>query len=145
MNGVFCDTSVLVAASVRDHPHHGRGQPVVESVLSGAIAGSVSRHSLAEIYSALTTIPVEPRISPVEARQLIDENVLKSFRIIEVTEEMYRRALEVCMERGIPDGPVYDALIIECARSVDPERIYTFNLRNFRNLAPDLRERLVSP
>jgi predicted nucleic acid-binding protein len=40
---------------------------------------------------------------------------------------------------------VYDALLIECARHSKADRIYTFNLHDFRLLAPDLIERLVAP
>jgi predicted nucleic acid-binding protein len=40
---------------------------------------------------------------------------------------------------------VYDALLIECARQSQADRIYTFNLQDFRRLAPDLVERLVAP
>ena len=40
---------------------------------------------------------------------------------------------------------MYDALLLECARATDAERIYTFNLGDFRRLAPDLAERMAAP
>ena len=50
-----------------------------------------------------------------------------------------------CSERALGGGKVYDALLIECARHSQADRIYTFNLGDFRRLAPDLAERMVAP
>jgi predicted nucleic acid-binding protein len=58
---------------------------------------------------------------------------------------MYERAVEVCVGRGLGGGKVYDALLIECAREVSADRIHTFNLSDFRRLAPDLADRLCAP
>ena len=74
---VFCDTSVLVAACVRRHPHHARAQPVLADIARGTagVRGVMSTHSVAELYSALTMMPVQPRILPFEAASIIDANV----------------------------------------------------------------------
>jgi predicted nucleic acid-binding protein len=40
---------------------------------------------------------------------------------------------------------IYDALLLACARKANADRIYTWNLRHFRALAPDLAERIVAP
>jgi predicted nucleic acid-binding protein len=130
---VFCDTSVLVAACIRQHPHYERARPLLESVAGGKQLGVISLHSLAEAYSALTSVPVIPRILPSEAKT------------IAMTPEMYERAVEVCSERGLGGGKVYDALLIECARHSQADRIYTFNLADFRRLAPDLADRVAAP
>ncbi len=39
----------------------------------------------------------------------------------------------------------YDALLIECARASNADRIYTFNLADFRRLAPDRADRISAP
>jgi predicted nucleic acid-binding protein len=46
---------------------------------------------------------------------------------------------------GLAGGIVFDALLLACARKVDAERIYTWNVRHFRMVAPDLAERIVTP
>ena len=142
---VFCDTSVLVAACIRKHPHYQRARPVLEAIAAGQEAGFISAHSLAETFSALTSAPVTPRILPVEARDIVANNLTRRFRLVPVTPAAYRRALEVCAAQGLGGGKVYDALLLDCARESKADRIYTFNLQDFRRLAPDLATRISAP
>jgi len=142
---VFCDTSVLVAACIRSHPHHERARPVLESVAGGEAIGVISAHSLAEAFSALTSVPVMPRILPSEARDIVARNFQRHFQLIAVVPEMYARAIETCVGRGLGGGKVYDALLIECARASNADRILTFNVADFRRLAPDLVGRIAAP
>ena len=101
---VFCDTSVLVAACIRQHPHYQRARPVLESIATGKLAGTISAHSVAEAFSALTSLPVMPRILPSEARDLVARNVQRHFRLVAVTPKMYARAMDACVERGLGGG-----------------------------------------
>ena len=142
---LFCDTSVLVAACIRKHPHYERARPVLESIAGGKEAGVISAHSLAEVFSALTSVPLMPRIMPSEARSMIAANIQRHFQLVALTSEMYERAVAVCVGCGLGGGKVYDALLLECARSSKAERIYTFNLQDFRRLAPDLAIRMAAP
>jgi predicted nucleic acid-binding protein len=142
---VFCDTSVLVAACIRKHPHYERARPVLANIASGRETGVISAHSLAEVFSALTSVPVMPRIMPSEARLIIVTNIQRHFGLVAITSEMYDRAVEVCAGRGLSGGRVYDALLLECARYSKADRIYTFNLQDFRLLAPDLAVRIAAP
>ena len=142
---VFCDTSVLVAACIRKHPHYARARPVLESIASGEKVGYVSIHSLAETFSALTSVPITPRILPSEARDIITTNIRKHFQLVAVTPDMYQRAVEVCVGCGLGGGKVYDALLLECARHSNADQIFTFNLQDFRRLAPDLVTRISAP
>jgi predicted nucleic acid-binding protein len=142
---VFCDTSVLVAACIRQHPHYARARPLLETIAGGREQGVISAHSLAEAFSALTSVPVVPRILPSEAKEIISTNILRHFRLVAMTPEMYERAVEVCAGRGLGGGKVYDALLLECARHSQADRIYTFNLGDFRRLAPDLAGRMAAP
>ena len=86
-----------------------------------------------------------PRINPSEARLILETNVMKYFGLITATPEMYAKAVSTCVEHGLQGGAVYDALLLECARAAGSDRIYTFNLRDFRRLAPDLGDRLCAP
>jgi predicted nucleic acid-binding protein len=141
----FCDTSVLVAACIRKHPHYERAHPLLESIASGKEVGYISVHSLAETFSALSSAPITPRILPSEARDIIATNIKRHFQLVAVTPEMYERAMEICVNRGLGGGKVYDALLLECARQSQADRIYTLNLHDFRRLAPDLVNRLSEP
>ena len=142
---VFCDTSVLVAACLSQHPHYARARPVLEAVARGRDQGVISTHTLAEMFSALTSLPLTPRVLPADARAIVTRNVWPHFRAVTVTAEMYLRAIEACVARGLGRGKVYDALLLECAREADPERILTFNVADFLALAPDLAGRIAAP
>jgi predicted nucleic acid-binding protein len=56
---VFFDTSVLVAASEESHPHYRRAWPALRRVAGGKDLGFMSIHSIAELYAALTRLPVQ--------------------------------------------------------------------------------------
>lgn len=142
---VFFDTSVLVAGCVRRHPHFQRALPVLASVVAGRDEGVVACHSLAEVYSALTNLPVSPRIQPVEAERMMKANIMRHFRLQPAPSSAYAAAIALCAREGFPGGIVYDALLLECARRANCDRIYTFNLADFRRLAPDLLDRIAAP
>ena len=114
---LFCDTSVLVAACIRHHPHYERARPVLEAIAGGKEQGVISAHSLAEAYSALTSVPLVPRILPSQARDMVSTNILPHFTSIAVTAGMYERAIETCAARGLGGGKVYDALLLSAPAS----------------------------
>ncbi|HPB09683.1 MAG TPA: PIN domain-containing protein [Kiritimatiellia bacterium] len=142
---VFCDTSVLVAGSVRHHPHFNRAQPILEAASLRKDEYLISAHSVTEVYSVLTNLPVQPKIVPAEAQMIVEANVLSCFRRVAVTVKMYEHAASRCAGLGLSGGIIYDALLLECARSVSAERIYTFNIRGFQRLAPGLASRIAAP
>jgi predicted nucleic acid-binding protein len=143
---VFLDTSVLVAASVADHPHHGRARPVLQRVATGEDIGHVGAHSIAETYAALTRVPVIPRIHPTEAARIVRDNVLRLCTVVPADTDLYLEALTLVQDRGMPGAKIYDALLLACASRSGAERIYTFNLGDFRDLAPPgLQARIAVP
>lgn len=142
---LFLDTSVLVAACLAKHPHHARAWPILEGIACGKDVGMASAHSLGECYSAFTTIPLEPRIQPIEAERLISHNISAHFQLIEAGGRDYQAAIRRCVSHAAIGGMLYDALLLECARKARPERIYTFNTRHFQALAPDLAGIICAP
>jgi predicted nucleic acid-binding protein len=58
---------------------------------------------------------------------------------------MYLKAVDSCVRRSLAGGKVYDALLAECARKARCKRLYTFNVEDFRLIAPDLAGVIVSP
>ena len=142
---IFVDTSVLVAASVSRHPHFARARPVLERVARREETGFAAAHSLGEGYSAFTTIPLDPRIQPVEAERLLEHNLLTHFHLIEAEAAHYRAAIRRCAALTVVGGRFYDALLVECARKAEPDRIYTFHVRHFQELARDLEGRICAP
>jgi predicted nucleic acid-binding protein len=133
---VFFDTTVLVAASEQSHPHYAQARPALLRVVTGQDKGFIGLHSLAEVYAVLTRLPVQPRIHPVEAARIVTDNILPHFEVVPLAKEDYLEALHTMGNGGWIGAKIYDALLLRCAARCAVERIYTFNLGEFRQLAP---------
>jgi len=143
---VFFDTGVLLAASERSHPHYGQARPALLRVASGVDKGFISAHSIAELYAALTRLPVQPRIQPVEALQIVNENILPHFESVSIKRKDYVEAIEGSASCGAAGAMIHVALMLGCAAKCKPDRIFTFNLVDFTRLAPEhLRDKICSP
>ena len=145
MNWYF-DTSVLVAAAVTHHPHHAPAVAVLEELVSRKHRGYLSGHSLTEVYSVLTRTPFKPPLYPSEAWQIIEEMILPHMELVTLTPREYREVVRHCAVSGWVGGKVHDAVHLRCAQKVGCDRIYTFNVRDFRTLSPpDLADRIAAP
>ena len=143
---IFFDTTVLVAASSQGHPHHLQAFPALRRVKAGKDRGFISTHSIAEVYAALTRLPVEPRIHPMEAARIVTDNLLPHFGTVPLGKADYLAALNTVKDGGWSGAKIYDALLLCCAAKCTADRIYTFNLTDFRRLAPDsLRDKICAP
>ncbi len=142
---VFFDTSVLVAASEQSHPHYAQAWPALRRVAAGKDQGFMSVHSIAELYAVLTRLPVQPRVHPAEAVRIVADNILPNFETVPLGKKDYVEALKLVGDGGWSGAKIYDALLIGCAAKCGAERIYTFNLADFRQLAPDLEEKICTP
>jgi predicted nucleic acid-binding protein len=143
---VFFDTSVLVAASEQGHPHYGQALPALRRVTGRKDQGFMSVHSIAEMYAALTRLPVQPRIHPAEAARIITDNILPHFEAVPIGKKDYVEALKLVGNRGWSGAKIYDALLMGCAARCDADRIYTFNFADFQLLAPaKLQEKVCAP
>ena len=65
--------------------------------------------------------------------------------MIALTAAEYMETLRDAARDGIAGGTVYDAILLRCARKVDAQWIYTWNVRHFQLVAPDLKERIRTP
>lgn len=66
------DTSVLVSALVKELPDHRRALDCLKRHIEDGDECCCSTHSLAECYSALTTIPLPQRIQDLKHYQRLD-------------------------------------------------------------------------
>jgi predicted nucleic acid-binding protein len=142
----YLDTNVLIAASAPDHPHHGPAFDLLAAVKERALKGCINTHGLAEFYSVLTRAPFSPRVHPVEAGRFLDDNILPYLELIALSTNDYKVVLSSCSHAGWVGGMVYDALHMHSARKAQCDRIYTFNLKDFRVIAsPDMLEKISAP
>jgi predicted nucleic acid-binding protein len=143
---IFFDTTVLVAASEQCHPHYRQAKPALLRVARRQDKGFICQHSIAELFAALTRLPIQPRIHPVEAARLVTENILPHFEVVSIAKEDYLQALNTMASGGWVGAKIYDALLLCCAARCAVERIYTFNLGDFRLLASaGLQEKICAP
>jgi hypothetical protein len=74
----------------------------------------MGQHSIAELFAALTRLPVQPRIHPVEAARIVTENILPYFEVVSLGKEDYLEALNTMASGGWSGAKIYDALLLRC-------------------------------
>ena len=142
---VLADTSVLIAAMVESHPDHERAFPWLRQAKQKRIELFVSTHTLAELYAVLTTLPVQPRVSPDTARRLIREDIESVAAIVDLRKADYRQVLDDMSALGLSGGVIYDALAVQAARKANVDRLVTLNVGDFRRVWPDAGEIIQAP
>jgi predicted nucleic acid-binding protein len=139
---VFFDTSVLIAASDAAHPHHPRSRPLLAAATPERAA--CGAHTLAEVYAVLSRLPGGKKVRPELAGHLVDQIVMR-MTVVPLGAEEYATTLRAAARRGLAGGIIFDAILLACARKVDAQRIYTWNEKQFRLVAPDLSDRITTP
>lgn len=127
------DTSVLVAALIASHPHHSVCVSYLNQGHSQEIEGFISTHSLAELYSVITRLPVRPRINPQLAQRQIEVN-LQRLEGVPLAVENYQAAIAQMVVLNLPGGGVFDALIAQAALKAKVDRLLTLNPNHFTRL-----------
>jgi predicted nucleic acid-binding protein len=140
----YFDTAVLVASCVERHEHFFLAQSLVRRVREKKIEGVMSCRGLAECFAVLTRPPYAPTLDPFRAWQLLSHNVLSDFELVTLLPNEYQDAVRRFSENGWGGARIYDWLHIETARKASCETIYTFNIRHFQQLAPDLGDQIRS-
>ncbi len=142
---VYVDTNLIVARSVTGHPHQPNAVRLFREIRTRRWTPVIAAHGLAELFSVLTNAPLPRPISPGEARQIIEQNVLPLFKVEPLTAADYVSVVQHCASSGWTGGRVYDALHLLTARRARCSRIFTMNADHFTRIAPDLRDRIISP
>lgn len=137
----FFDSSVLVPVFYADHQHH---EPSAKAFLSANREDSFcALHTLGEVYSTLTGLPVRPRISGAEGLAIVKQ-IRSRLTVVSLTEEEYVSALD-SISRIIVGGGVYDALIAHCAVKAEADVLLTWNVRDFTRIGPDITRLVKTP
>ena len=138
----FLDTSVFVATFFQDHPFHERSMDLF--LRCDKIEASCGAHSLAEVYSRLTGAPGIDRVSSDEAMLFLG-NIHTRFTIVALTDEEYFKGVESSAAAGVIGGGIYDFLLGQCALKSGAGKIYTWNVKHFIRLGPEIAERVATP
>ncbi len=141
MRALF-DTSVLVASVLEaDHRHEVSHKLLKQFAPREACCAA---HSLAEFYASLTGMNPPNRLRPEHA-ELILSQFKTNLDCVALTADEVFQAIQRASSLKLPGGIIYDALILACARKVQAEQIYTWNVKHFQMAAPDLAERIRTP
>ncbi len=142
---VFFDTSVLVAALIDSHPNYSRAFPWLLKAKQGEIEGFICVHTIAELYSVLTSIPTQKKIPADEIWSLINKSIILNFKVIELTREDYKIIINSIAENEIRGGATYDAIIAHAAYKANAEKLLTFNLSHFKRVYPAISGIVQTP
>jgi predicted nucleic acid-binding protein len=136
---ILFDTSVLVASILVKHPQHFPCWSWLEQVKTAKIEGFIVTHTLAELFSVISSFPSQPRFSPQVTQRLIKEN-LKEFQIISLTGDDYYEIIENMVTLGFTGGAIYDNLIAHAAIKKEIDKILTLNPKHFIRLGDRINE-----
>jgi predicted nucleic acid-binding protein len=100
--------------------------------------------SLAETNANLSILKGGRHQRPETALRLV-EQIASRMMVVALEPEEYLTAIRDAAKLRIAGGTIYDALMVNCARKVNAQRIYTWNVRHFELVAPDLAGRIVTP
>jgi len=139
------DTSLIVSGIVESHPMHAKCLPWLQRAKAGEVECIVVSHTLAETYAVLTTLPVKPRISPLVAQRLIDNNLQEIARIVPLTIADYWNTIQRMTAMGLSGGTIYDALIATVARRLSVDKLLTLNTDDFRRVWPEGDQVISAP
>jgi predicted nucleic acid-binding protein len=92
-------------------------------------------HTIAEVYSAITRLPVQPPITPAYALRCIQE-IRQKFTVVPLSEDDYFDCAARLADLGLAKNFIYDALIVLAAVKCDAAEIYTWNTSHFLRVAP---------
>jgi len=142
---ILFDTSIIVSGIVETHSMHAKCLPWLQRAKAGEVECIVVSHTLAETYAVLTTLPVKPRISPLVAQRLIDNNLQEIARIVPLTIADYWNTIQRMTAMGLSGGTIYDALIATVARRLSIDKLLTLNTDDFRRVWPEGDQVISAP
>jgi len=111
----------------------------------GEIEGCIGTHTLAELYAILTSLPVQKKVPSTDVWRLIQDSVLSSFEIVQLTKADYQFVLESLSQNNIRGGTTYDALIAHAAYKANVDKLLTLNQNHFKRVYPSLSSIIEEP
>jgi predicted nucleic acid-binding protein len=138
----FFDTSVLVAAFLEAHSHHEASLAAYET--ASRRSACCAAHSLAEVYSTLTRMPLPIRVNGEQAKLFL-ESIDERLTLIALEPEEYLSTIMEAADLGVVGGRIYDALLARCALKSKAEIIYTWDVGHFHQLGTEVARKVRTP
>lgn len=142
---MLLDSSVVVAGFIKAHPHNPHSLKLIQQAAATKNKYCLCVHSVAEIYSVLTAFPVQPRISPQLAKELIFFNLKENFVWITLNDADYLSAVDLVQSLQLRSGSIFDALIFEAALKKKVQGIVTWNKKDFERFVVTKKMDIYTP
>lgn len=141
---VLFDASVLVAALTVNHPKHSICFWWLKAAESRKFQGFISTHSLAETYSVITRLPMQPRITPQQAQSIIVD-ISQYLEGIPLLSDDYQAAITQMATLNFPGCGIFDALIAQAALKAEVAVLLTLNPNRFTRLGNAIADLVQVP
>lgn len=128
------DASVVVAALLASHEHHGPAAAELGALLAEPGDVILPLQALVEAYSVMTRLPSPHRLSPKAALTILERSLRQRTIVVELDGEEAWGLIEGLSQRQIAGATSYDGLIAACAHKGGAQRILTFNRAHFERL-----------
>lgn len=89
-------------------------------------------------------MPGKDRVSGSEALLFLG-NVRERLMVVTLDPDEYFKALEGASDVAVVGGGIYDAIIGYCAMKFKVDSLYTWNVKHFKRLGPDIARRVKTP
>jgi hypothetical protein len=90
-------------------------------------------------------MPTTPKLSTEHVLQILETNVIPNFMFFGLPAEDYPALVRDFVGRGFSGGAIYDFLHLRVARQLPLDHIFTFNVEEWKRLAPDLASLISVP
>lgn len=132
---VFFDTTVLLEGLIDLGARTAPAQRAMDAVAARRVARAhTAWHCCLEFYSVSTRLPAEMRLTPADALQLIEQEILPRFQVHQLPPDRAASFLQWAAREGTVGGRIYDAHIAEIARHARARIVVTGNRRHFMAL-----------
>jgi predicted nucleic acid-binding protein len=128
----FLDTSVLLAGLVDFGPQSAPAQSLLHAIAERQVVGaSTAWHCCLEFFSVSTRLPPEFRLKPVEAAQLVEQEIFGRLAVHDLPTGDRLELIKAAARDGTAGGRIYDAHIADVARAAGAVVVVTDNRRHF--------------
>ena len=141
MKSYLYDTSVIIAGILKNHSHHRFAYPWLYASQKKKGSAFVSSHTLAELYSVLTRLPIQPALSPEFVSTFLHKEILDNFSVIDLSTKDYRWAVKRVSQKKLRGGIIYDALHVQACLKKQLHGIVSLNDKDFLRLI-ETKERI---
>ncbi len=135
VGSIFFDTSVLLAGTIEMGEVSQPAQSIMDAVADQRLPDvHTAWHCCLEYYAVATRLPEEFRLTPTDALNLIQNELLARLQVSQLPQDAQDQFFQIAIQEQIVGGRIYDFHIAEVAQQAGMEMVITDNRRHFASL-----------